>query len=78
MSELQALIRERGLKQRWLAEQLGVHESMLSKWLSGNRPLPREMAERIAEVLAVPVTEFFSCAHDLPIGMKQDPIGRVA
>lgn len=30
-----------GLRQRWLAERLGVHVSTISHWAKGHAPVPR-------------------------------------
>jgi transcriptional regulator with XRE-family HTH domain len=78
MTRLQELIRERGLKQRWLAEQLGVHESEFSRWVLGVRPLSAERAQRIAEILDVPADQILSCAADVPSGTNREPTGKAA
>jgi plasmid maintenance system antidote protein VapI len=45
------LLDQQGRKQRWLAAQVGVSESHLSRVISGERLISRESAERIAAAL---------------------------
>lgn len=47
---LKELLRERGLSQIRLARLLGVSQSTLSQWLSGYRPPPPGMKERLEEL----------------------------
>lgn len=53
------LIEFRGLRHRWVAEQLDVHYSYLSKLLSGDKPITDDIARRLSVILAVP-TSFFT------------------
>ena len=50
-----ALLRARGSTKRWLADQLGIGQSALNRYLAGNRPAPEDLYQRIAVVLQVPV-----------------------
>jgi transcriptional regulator with XRE-family HTH domain len=50
-----ALLDARGSSKRWLASKLGMKESTLSRYLSGSRPAPPDLYQRIADVLHVPV-----------------------
>lgn len=47
------MIRERGLKQGWVAAQIGVSQVALSRILDGKRDLPASAVPRIAEILNV-------------------------
>jgi len=51
---------QRGLKQREVAEQLGVHYSDVSKWESGKRIPNRDWTLKL--------TEFFGCSSDIVLG----------
>ena len=55
------ILRERGLKQTWLAEQLGISQPYLHDLLMGRRGSEslKDWAPRIAEVVGVPVDELF-------------------
>lgn len=44
----------RGVKARWLADQLGVHESVVSRIRHGRRPVPSWFVERVPDVLGQP------------------------
>jgi hypothetical protein len=51
-----ALLRARGSTKRWLGKKLGIEESLLNKYLSGDVGAPADLYERIADVLHVPVS----------------------
>ncbi len=48
-----------GRHHRWLAEQLRVDKSTLSKVLQGERPMPAGWEDRIAFLLQVPKSVLF-------------------
>lgn len=50
---LATLLAEKGHKQAWLAEQLNLHPSSISRWALGKRPIPRRYVQAIAEALGV-------------------------
>ncbi len=50
---LRSLVAERGLRQDWVAGQLGVSEAMISKWMRGIAPLPITQVHPLAEVFGV-------------------------
>jgi transcriptional regulator with XRE-family HTH domain len=50
---LRSLVDERGLRQDWLAAQLGVSEASMSKWLRGVARLPITQVGPLAEVFGV-------------------------
>lgn len=54
---LREAIKASGLQQRWLAEQIGVHESLISKRLNGHPlyPIREEFVAAIAPYLRVPL-----------------------
>jgi transcriptional regulator with XRE-family HTH domain len=54
VSLLKELLREKGLKQKWLADKLGVSEVTLSHWVKGKSFPNSEHVERICEILNVP------------------------
>lgn len=54
---IQALAHERGLSQRALAAQVGVHETQLSRIVHGARVFPAELVVRLAEALGVTCEE---------------------
>lgn len=50
---LKELLKSKGLKQKWLAEQLGVSEVTVSNWCSG-KSLPSQTNHvRISQILKV-------------------------
>jgi predicted transcriptional regulator len=53
--DLRARIRERGLKQSWVADQIGVSRPSLSVYLSGKSPLPIDKLRPLAEALGLAV-----------------------
>ena len=61
---LQALVRERRYKQGWVAEQLGVSNATVSRWLRGERRLPIIQVPNLAHLLDVPIdTVVHAAAH---------------
>jgi transcriptional regulator with XRE-family HTH domain len=58
---LLAMARERvkGRAAHRIAAAMGIHPSLLSLWLHGRRQPSLEQAERLAEVLGVPMGELF-------------------
>lgn len=73
MLGLRTVLLEQGRTQRWLAGQLGVHESLLSMWIAERRPMPAAMAPVIAGILAVPEAAIIQHVADVPIGTKDVP-----
>jgi transcriptional regulator with XRE-family HTH domain len=61
---LDQTIRAQGRRQRWLAAQVGVSESHLSRIVSGEREAPESLARRLSEVLTVPLFLVFSLSDD--------------
>lgn len=53
MTRLQALITERGIKQRWLADQLGVSKDRMHRWCSGKSAIDPEYIRPLAKLLRV-------------------------
>ncbi len=51
MTMLQKLIKTRGIKQKWLAQQIGVSEVTISNWMRGNHKPTEENLKKISEVL---------------------------
>jgi transcriptional regulator with XRE-family HTH domain len=50
---LRRVLQERGIKQRWLARQLGVSDGVIGYWCRGEQPIPREDIAAIAKLLKV-------------------------
>jgi antitoxin component HigA of HigAB toxin-antitoxin module len=53
MTPLQEIVRSRGIKQYWLAAQIGVENSRFTRILQGKANLPREKIRPLAMVLGV-------------------------
>ncbi len=43
-----------GRKRRWLAHQVGVSESLISKVIAGERTVDHALAERITAIVGIP------------------------
>lgn len=69
------ILKAQGRTQRWLAGQLGIHESLLSKYAQGHRKLPASIAEESARILGVPVSIVYSDGRVLPSDSKHEPVG---
>ncbi|MBI1859668.1 MAG: helix-turn-helix transcriptional regulator [Deltaproteobacteria bacterium] len=56
-----AIIRERGFKNYWVAEQAGLHKTTLYRWFSGQTSfVKRQSLERLAAVLLTEPGELVS------------------
>jgi len=53
MSMLKKLIQSKGVKQKWLAEQIGVSEVTMSNWMKGKFKPTEENLRKIGEVLNI-------------------------
>jgi predicted XRE-type DNA-binding protein len=62
---IRQMIRERGLKQAWVASQIGIGEAHFSEIARGIKRLPIEKAQPLADVLQVPVADVVRAASDL-------------
>jgi transcriptional regulator with XRE-family HTH domain len=58
-TNLAAVLEAQGRMRRWLAERVGVSESLISKVLSGKKTVDQALGERIAEALGVPFNVLF-------------------
>lgn len=54
-NEIERLLREQGRKARWLAEQVGISESHLSRIVSGERRISESLAAQIAQAINAPL-----------------------
>lgn len=59
MTPLELAITEQGLRKDWIADQLGVSKSALSKWLSGERSPSAENQKALALLLRRKPEELF-------------------
>lgn len=49
-----AVLTAQGRRKDWLASQVGVSASTVTRWISGEITISRPHAERVASVLGVP------------------------
>lgn len=68
-TRLADVLKAQGRKRRWLAEQVGVSESFISRIVAGERMADAALAERIAAILGTPI--FF--VFDMPVGTDSMP-----
>ena len=54
-----AVIRSQGRSQKWVAEQAGISEYLLSKVVHGKRTIDHVGAKRLADVLGTPLFLLF-------------------
>lgn len=65
------LLRSRGIRFDWFAQQMSVSGASITRWTKGDRTMDRAAAERAAQVLGVP----FDLLFDSPIGNEVTPSG---
>lgn len=54
------IIRESGVKRRWVAKHLGVSYGYLNQVQYGHSPMSKAMRERLSEYLGIPEDDLFS------------------
>ena len=59
MTNLKRIIDEKGVQQRWLAEEVGVTEVSMSRYVSGERIPKAPIAIRMADALGVNVKDLY-------------------
>ena len=73
MTNLKRIIDEKGVQQRWLAEQVGVTEVSMSRYVSGERIPKAPLAIRMADVLGVDVKELYGWDDEHVVGESEQP-----
>ena len=53
MTKLKQILNEKGIKQNWIADQMGLSVASISNFTSGRRRLPKSKAIAIASILNV-------------------------
>jgi transcriptional regulator with XRE-family HTH domain len=69
MNRIKEVLDKKGIKQKWLAEQLGKSFNMVNAYAHNRRQPPMEVLYKIAELLDVDV-------KDLLISTKNDTHGK--
>ncbi|SFJ00004.1 helix-turn-helix domain-containing protein [Olleya namhaensis] len=54
---LKELLRSKGVKQKWLANKIGVSEVSVSNWVKGKSEPTLKNYQKISDVLNIPLTE---------------------
>ncbi|WP_341222000.1 helix-turn-helix transcriptional regulator [Polaribacter atrinae] len=54
---LKELLRSKGVKQKWLANKIGVSEVSVSNWVKGKSEPTLKNYQKISEILNIPLTE---------------------
>lgn len=57
--KIKSVMKEQNIKQVELANKLGIYQSLLNKYLSGNLRMPSETVSNISRILNVPIGYFF-------------------
>lgn len=52
-------IEKRGYKKKWVAEQIGVSQNVLSRWINGHSMPSLESALRLAKLLRCKVDDLY-------------------
>ena len=55
MALLKELLKSKGIKQKWLAERIGVSEVTVSNWCSGKSAPKKKHLLRLSDILEVSV-----------------------
>lgn len=57
--QLGMVLDAQGRKKRWLAAQVGVHESLIGHMVTGRRSASEDLAKRISDTLGLPLFLLF-------------------
>jgi len=57
---LKELLKSKGLKQKWLADKIGVSEVTVSNWCAGKSMPKKKHIQRISELLDVPKESIYN------------------
>lgn len=49
--QLQKVIKAKGLKQTWIADQMGVTKSLVSQWVRGSISVPEKHVKDLKRIL---------------------------
>jgi transcriptional regulator with XRE-family HTH domain len=60
---LRTLIDDRGLRQDWIADKLGVSEATFSRWVTGRAEVPIGKVTQFADVLGVKVADIVAASE---------------
>jgi transcriptional regulator with XRE-family HTH domain len=58
-TQLGLVMKEQGRTKRWLAQRIGVSESLVGKVISGDRTMPESKARQAASALGLPFGVLF-------------------
>lgn len=58
-NKLKTILDDRGIKQTWLAEKVGVNKSTISNIINNRYATTIDLAFRIADILNLELTEIF-------------------
>jgi len=58
-NSLKEILEKRGLKQKWLAEQVGIDKRTMSNIISNRYNTSLEVALKIAEILEIKIDDIF-------------------
>ena len=73
MTNLKRIIDEKGVQQRWLAEQVGVTEVSMSRYVNGERIPKAPMAIMMADALGVDVKDLYGLDDEHVVGEPEQP-----
>ena len=63
LNNIKEVVKEKGLKNTWIAEQLGVNACDISHWCSGHRKPNQEKLKALAKVCGVKVRDLYPNAR---------------
>lgn len=59
MTKLEKILKEKGIKQTWLAKKIGKTPPELNRWVKGRITPSYDIMHRISEVLGISVDKLF-------------------
>lgn len=70
--DIRQLIRAKGLKQNWIANQIGIPAPRFSLMMTGQKPVPDDVARKLATTLGLSRRQIETAISELPL-TSQEP-----
>lgn len=51
-NQLHDILKQKGIKYTWVAEQLNVSQSIVSQWIKGTKPIPEDRSEELKKLFS--------------------------
>lgn len=71
-TKVKTVLTEQGRRQDWLANQIGVSQSTVTRWLKGDMTIGQEHANAISSLLGIPFSLLFESRERDSVSREQE------